>query len=196
LANGNVLLVTEEDYEQTDCSQAGSFQTWWVKRLDGTKDAIVPLDKVELSDLGSFPSPHGAFCSSHWFDYRHGGLVAVGFYGGGTQVLDVRNPRDIKPYAHSVHGASEVWDAMWVPVYEKGRQTGRKTRLLYSIDLVRGLDVYRVTLPGQKPPATTTTSPADGLLGSASLPLGLVGGAVALSTVLSRRRRAGLPAGG
>ena len=36
LANGNILLVTEEDYEQPDCSQAGSFQTWWVKRLDGT----------------------------------------------------------------------------------------------------------------------------------------------------------------
>ena len=57
LANGNVLLVTEEDYEQTDCSKAGSFQTWWVKRLDGTKDAIVPLDKVELADLGTYPLP-------------------------------------------------------------------------------------------------------------------------------------------
>ena len=38
LANGNVLLVTEEDYEQPDCSKAGSFQTWWVKRLDGTAE--------------------------------------------------------------------------------------------------------------------------------------------------------------
>ena len=28
---------------------AGSFQTWWVKRLDGTKSAIVPLDKVEAT---------------------------------------------------------------------------------------------------------------------------------------------------
>ena len=190
LANGNVLLVTEEDYEETDCSKAGSFQTWWVKRLDGTKDAIVPLDKVELSDLGSFPSPRGAFCSSHWFDFRPGGLVAVGFYGGGTQILDVRNPRDIKAYAHSVHGASEVWDAMWVPVYEQGRQTGAKTRLVYAVDLVRGLDVYRVTLPGQTPPATTSTSPSDNLLSSAGLPVGVLGGALALSAALARRRRA------
>jgi hypothetical protein len=186
LANGNVLLVTEEDYEQTDCSKAGSFQTWWVKRLDGTKDAIVPLDKVELSDLGNFPSPHGAFCSSHWFDHRAGGLVAVGFYGGGTQVLDVREPRDVKPYAHSVWGASEVWDAMWVPVYKDGRQTGGKTQILYSIDLVRGLDVYRVTLPGQEPPpASSPTAP----IGASALPLGVVGGAVAASAALSRRRR-------
>ncbi len=188
LANGNVLLVTEEDYEQPDCAQAGSFQTWWVKRLDGTPGAIVPLDKVELADLGNFPSPVGAFCSSHWFDYRAGGLVAAGFYGGGTQILDVRNPRDIKSYAHSVHGASEVWDAMWVPVYDGGRQTNRKTRLVYSIDLVRGLDVYRVTLPGQQPPAGGSSEPSSPI-GAAMLPLGLVGGALALSAAIGRRRR-------
>ena len=188
LANGNILLVTEEDYEQTDCAQAGSFQTWWIKRLDGTKSAIVPLDKVELADLGNYPFPQGAFCSSHWFDFRPGGLVAVGFYGGGTQILDVRNPRDIKPYAHSIHGASEVWDAMWVPDYEDGRQTNRRTRLVYSIDLVRGLDVYRVTLPGQEPPSGGSSEPSSPI-GAAMLPLGLVGGALALSAAIGRRRR-------
>ncbi len=184
--NGNVLLVTEEDYEQTDCSKAGSFQTWWVKRLDGTKGAIVPLDKVELSDLGNFPSPQGAFCSSHWFDFRQGGLVAAGFYGGGTQILDVRNPRDIKSYAHSIWGASEVWDSMWVPVYKHGRMTARKTRFVYSIDLVRGLDVYRVTLPGEKPPAVEEPSSP---IGAAVLPLGLVGLAMTASAAVSRTRR-------
>ena len=92
-----MLLVTEEDYEQTDCTQAGSFQTWWVKRLDGTRNAIVPLDKVELSDLGNFPLPLGAFCSAHWFDWNSSGIVAAGFYGGGTQFLDVRNPRTSSP---------------------------------------------------------------------------------------------------
>jgi hypothetical protein len=59
-----VLLVTEEDYEQTDCSKAGSFQTWWVKRLDGTPDAIVPLDKVELVRPRHLPAAAGAFCSA------------------------------------------------------------------------------------------------------------------------------------
>ncbi len=186
LKNGNVLLVTEEDYEQTDCAQAGSFQTWWVKRLDGTKSAVVPLDKVELADLGNYPLPQGAFCSSHWFDFRQGGLVAVGFYGGGTQVLDVRNPRDITSYAHSVWGASEVWDSMWVPVYKKGRMTSRKTRFLYSIDLVRGLDVYRVTLPGEKPPATVAP---ESPIGAAVLPLGLVGMAMTASAAIGRTRR-------
>ena len=59
LANGNVLLVTEEDYEETDCATAGSFQTWHVKRLDGSDGSIVPLDKVELADLGTYPVPAG-----------------------------------------------------------------------------------------------------------------------------------------
>ena len=146
--DGNVLLVTEEDYEQTDCSKAGSFQTWRVRSLNGRADQIRPLDKVELSDLGTFPSPVGAFCSSHWFDFHRSGIVAVGFYGGGTQFLDVRDPRDIRSWGFAYGGTSEVWDSMWLPRYtDRGRQTGRETNLAYSIDAVRGLDVYRVALP-------------------------------------------------
>ncbi len=193
IANGNVLLVTEEDYEQTDCALAGSFQTWWVKKLDGTPSAIVPLDKVELADLGSFPLPRGAFCSSHWFDYRPGGLVAAGFYGGGTQILDVRDPRDIKPYAHAIWGLSEVWDAMWVPVYKSGKQTGARTNVVYSVDLVRGLDVYAVDVPGDGrgavPPASRGTQRTVGQrVAGGVVPLGLVGVAMAAALGLRRRR--------
>jgi len=157
-SHGNVLLVTEEDYEQTDASLAGSFQTWWVKRLDGTRGSIVPLDKVELSDLGTYPLPVGAFCSSHWFDWHSGGIVAAGFYGGGTQLVDARNPRDLKTYGHAVWGVSEVWDAMWVPRYDaQGHQSGGKTNVVFSIDLLRGLDVYRVALPGSRTARTDTS---------------------------------------
>lgn len=193
LRHGNVLLVTEEDYEQTDCSLAGSFQTWWVKRLDGKAGSIVPLDKVELADLGNFPLPQGAFCSSHWFDYRDGGLVAVGFYGGGTQVLDVTNPRRITPYAHAIWGASEVWDAMWVPVYEDGVQTGRDTNVVYAIDLLRGLDVYAVDVTGHEGGGTTlrlaSDTGAEQRLESSSAPLVLVGVAALLALGLGGVRR-------
>jgi hypothetical protein len=186
-ANGNVLLVTEEDYEQVDCAQAGSFQTWWVKRLDGTPDAIVPLDKVELADLGSFPLPAYAFCSAHWFDYHPSGIVAVGFYGGGTQLVDVRDARDLKPFGHATWGASEVWDSYWVPVYNKsGVRTSRSTDLVYSVDLVRGLDVYRVDLPG------TTSTPLAGpvTLGPAQgLPVVLVAAALLGAAYLRRASR-------
>ena len=109
----------------------------------------MPLDKVELSDLGTYPMPVGAFCSSHWFDFHPSGIVAAGFYGGGTQFVDVRNPKDLKSYGHATWGASEVWDSYWMPVYSKtGVMTAKKTNLAYSVDLARGIDVYRVDLPG------------------------------------------------
>ena len=196
--NGNVLLVTEEDYEQTDCTKAGSFQTWWVKRLDGTPSAIVPLDKVELADLGSFPLPHGAFCSSHWFDYNRRGIVAAGFYGGGTQFLDVRRPRHIRPYGHAVWGASEVWDTMWVPVYRKdGRRTQRASHVAYSIDAVRGLDVYTVRLPGDGSRTSRTAGLAPSSVGeraqAGAVPAGIVGLAL-VGAIALRRGRRGVPA--
>ncbi len=191
LANGNILLVTEEDYEQPDCSQAGSFQTWWVKRLDGTANAIVPLDKVELSDLGSFPLPVGAFCSSHWFDFHPSGIVTAGFYGGGTQLLDVRNPKDIKPYGHATWGVSEVWDSYWVPAYSKtGVATGKKTNLAYSVDLARGIDVYRVDLPGSSwDTSAASIAPGGGGWGPMGSVAGVLG--VILVALLLRRRTAG-----
>jgi len=147
--NGNVLLVTEEDYEQTDCTQAGSFQSWKVKTLTGGKSAIVPLDKVELTDLDPSAPPVYGFCSAHWFDYHQSGIAAVGFYGGGLQLVDTRNPRKLTSYGRASWGASEVWDAYWVPKYDGfGRITKKRTHLVYTLDAVRGLDVYNVALPG------------------------------------------------
>lgn len=186
IANGNVLLVTEEDYEQTDCTKAGSFQTWWVKKLNGKDSQIVPLDKVELSDLGTFPVPQYAFCSSHWFDFHQSGIVAVGFYGGGTQLIDVRDPRHITSYGHASWGVSEVWDTMWVPVYKAdGTMTKRKTNVAYSIDLVRGLDVYAVQLPsGPKLRLASTAAGSD-----RPSPVWWLGGLTVLLGVAVLRRR-------
>ena len=195
LANGNVLLVTEEDYEETDCTKAGSFQTWHVKTLNGGKGGIVPLDKVELSDLGNFPSPRGAFCSAHWFDYRPGGIVAIGYYGGGTQFIDVRNPQKLKSHGYAHWGASEVWDAMWVPVYDRrGDQTGRSTNVVYSVDLARGIDVYSVNVPGdgrgsEPYPSSSTGQSVVGSISNGAVPIGLVGGALALVVAIRRRTR-------
>ena len=199
--NGNLLLVTEEDYEQTDCTQAGSFQTWKVNSLSGrSKSAIVPLDKVELSDLqaqqpSTVPQVQGAFCSSHWFDHRGGKLVAAGFYNGGTQFLDISDPRHIRSYGYAYWGpGSQVWDSRWVPIYDAdGKQTGHKSNVAYSIDLVRGLDVYVVDLgdgrgtqptPGVSPDRSSVQRAAG-----AVLPIGLVGGALALTVAVRRRTR-------
>ena len=109
----------------------------------------MPLDKVELADLGTFPLPVGAFCSSHWFDFHPSGIVAAGFYGGGTQFIDVRKPQDIKSYGHATWGARRCGTPTGCRSTTKaGVMTSKKTNLAYSVDLVRGIDVYRVDLPG------------------------------------------------
>lgn len=144
------MLATEKDYVERDCTIAGSFQTWHVKALNPKRrSAIEPLDKVELSDLQaeqptSVPKPTDTICSSHWFDHRAGGIVAVGFYGGGTQFIDVSNPKDIKSDGYAYWGGTQVWDTRWVPIHEDGKQVQRKSNVAYSIDLVSGLDVYVV----------------------------------------------------
>ena len=71
---------------------------------------------------------------------------------------------------------------MWVPAYDaKGRQTGRTSNVLYSIDLVRGLDVYSVDVPGdgrgsEPPPGPLPVPTAVDRAVGAAVPMGLVGG--------------------
>ncbi len=198
LKNGNVLLVTEEDYEQTDCSLAGSFQTWRIGSFR-QDDAITPLDRVELADLGG-PAEGVApvdarFCSAHWFDYHHNGIAAVAYYGGGVRLIDVRDPRDIKAYGFA-QGGGVVWDAYWVPQRDaEGNALRPKTNILYSVDLIRGLDVYRVDLPSKRatdPDAATAIASASTesqQMAVGALALGLAG-FVAIGAI--RRRRSGL----
>ncbi len=161
LSNGNVLLITEEDYEQTDCSLAGSFQTWKIDGFD-RPDGIKPLDKVELADLGGptdFVPPVGTFCSAHWFDYHQSGIAAVGYYGGGVRLVDVRDPKDIKPYGYAVGG--ETWDAYWLPQRRaNGTAELPRTNILYQVDLLTGLTVYRVNLPAGNAGQRATTAGA------------------------------------
>ncbi len=171
--NGNVLLVTEEDYENTDCATAGSFQTWYVGGQlgspDGTPGTITPLDRINPVDAGEGVSaPHMAFCSAHWFDYHPSGIVAEGFYEGGLRLLDVRDPSDIKEYGYVASGLSEVWDAYWVPQRNAaGVATGdKKTNIVYTVDAVRGLDVYTVDLPGSGGSGGGVLTGLTGLLGA------------------------------
>ena len=46
--------------------------------------------------------------------------------------------------------ATEVWDAYWVPQRNaNGVAQAKKTNIVYTTDLVRGLDVYEVDVPGK-----------------------------------------------
>jgi hypothetical protein len=83
---------------------------------------------------------------------------------------------------------------MWVPVYDRqGDQTGASSNVVYSIDLVRGLDVYSVDVPGDGRGSNPYPSAADGSvvsrISNGAVPMGLVGGALALVVAVRRRTR-------
>jgi len=164
LGLGEVLLLTEEDYGTKPCATAGSFQTWHVPALDpainpdGVRGGgtVEPLDLwvPELLDGSTDVPAVGAFCSAHYFDYHQEGFVAQAWYQQGVRLLDVRDPRDIQQIGWFFTGASEAWDAYWIPQRdEAGRTivdaTGEtvKTNIVYVLDAVRGLDVLQVDLP-------------------------------------------------
>jgi hypothetical protein len=163
---GNVLLATEEDYIDPTCDTEGNFETWGVDTLDpdevdartdslGEVDGgtITPLGQwnTELFDTG-IDTPAGAFCSAHYFDYHQSGIVAQGFYQQGLRLLDVDDPADIRQIGYWVPQASEVWSAYWVPERDEDGRVVRtatgdiaKSDVVYTSDLVRGIDVLRVT---------------------------------------------------
>ncbi len=116
----------------------------------------------------------------------------------------MRNPADLKQHGYFASALSEVWDAYWVPERTaKGVATGRKTNIVYTADLIRGVDVFTVDLPGVesdsslplpelKPAANTS---GTGMATAPMLSGGAVLFAIALMPVLLRWRRRGRTGG-
>jgi hypothetical protein len=167
--DGNVLLVTEEDYLHATCEAEGTFSTWYIPYLDhGQYESDNPLRKSnlgrmepldnwnsEIMDTGE-KTLAGAFCSAHYFNYHDAGFIAQGWYQQGTRILDVRNPRDIKQVGYFFTGDTETWNAYWVPERDaSGKVTGKDTNIVYTNDVARGIDVLRVNLPTTPPSSTT-----------------------------------------
>ena len=195
VANGNVLLVTEEDYENTDCATAGSIQTWQVGSLDGTPGTITPLDRINPVDIGEGVSaPQMAFCSAHWFDFHPSGIVAPGLLRGrpaaarrprpdGHQGVRLRRQRALRGLGRLLGAGSGTRTA--------SRPAGRPTSSTPSTRSA-GWTSTPSTCPAPPPggprPAAARSSPGrpDPALGGARLGLaGLAGLATA------RRRFAG-----
>jgi LVIVD repeat len=144
---GQTLLITEEDYIDTDevppggCRGQGKFETWDVSALG--RGAITPLDTWETELNGMFTSgavdskaPVTVNCSSHWFDAR-AGVTAVGWYEQGVSFLDYRSPADIKQVGYYIPANGSTWAAYWSPTDPNGE-------IVYTADAYRGVDVLRI----------------------------------------------------
>jgi hypothetical protein len=156
---GSTLLVTEEDYVDTDedqpgsCNGQGKFEAW---SIVGGAGKMKPLDtwKTELNgyltggDAQDSKAPVTANCSSHWFEER-GGIAAVGWYEQGVRFLDVRNPKDIRQVGYYLPADGATWAAYWVP---------GASDIVYTADPARGIDVLRIDDP-TKPKAASVTAP-------------------------------------
>jgi hypothetical protein len=144
---GKTLLITEEDYIDTDevppggCRGQGKFETWDVSRLN--KGAITPQGTWETELNGMFTSgatdskaPVTVNCSSHWFDAKDG-VAAVGWYEQGVRFLDYRTPSDISQVGYYIPANGSTWAAYWSPTDPNGE-------IVYTADAYRGVDVLKI----------------------------------------------------
>jgi hypothetical protein len=148
---GNTLLVTEEDYIDTDevppggCRGQGKFETWDISNL--SSGAITPQDTWETELNGMFTSgavdskaPVTVNCSSHWFDSK-GGVAAIGWYEQGVRFLDYRDPADLEQVGYYIPANGSTWAAYWSPTDKKGE-------VVYTADAYRGVDVLKIDSGG------------------------------------------------
>src|SRR3954471_14000580 len=161
---GKTLLVTEEDYIDTDevppggCRGQGKFETWDISGM-GQTGAITPQDTWETELNGMFTSgavdskaPVTVNCSSHWFDARNG-VAAIGWYEQGVRFLDYRTPRKIRQVGYYIPANGSTWAAYWSPTDKHGQ-------VVYTADAYRGIDVLRIDGGGRKAKARRAPVPA------------------------------------
>ncbi|HET9671812.1 MAG TPA: hypothetical protein VFQ40_03065 [Actinomycetota bacterium] len=152
---GKTLLVTEEDYIDTDevppggCRGQGKFETWAVSMRAG---GMRPLDAwmTELNGSDS-KATFAVNCSSHWFDASKD-LVAMGWYEQGTRFLDVHDPRDIRQVGYHLPANGSTWAASWSP-------TDPTRSIVYTADAYLGVEVLRIDRKADLATMPTLTAP-------------------------------------
>jgi hypothetical protein len=155
---GEVMAVTEEDYDRPTCQGQGSFQTWQISNehnSDGsTKLKLLDLWTTELNELAEQKgrSPATVQCSAHWFDYDNG-LIAQGWYDQGVRFLDISNPRDIKQVGYWAT-TGEFWAAYFAP-------TDPKREIVYGLDTAGGIDVLKIDRSASASRVAMDVSEAD-----------------------------------
>jgi hypothetical protein len=146
---GKTLLITEEDYIDTDevppggCRGQGKFETWDLSKFGKSGGPITPLGTWETELNGMFTggavdskAPVTVNCSSHWFDAKDG-VAAVGWYEQGVRFLDYRTPTDIAQVGYYIPANGSTWAAYWSPTDPQGQ-------IVYTADAYRGVDVLRI----------------------------------------------------
>ena len=136
---GELVMGTEEDFNSTTCDGEGQFT---IASLAGSYDGegwrSTPQDKFRLKTVGTW-SPKGKeatvqlnSCSAHYFDLANG-LVAYGWYGQGTRILDIRDPENPIQVAYFRPDGGNVWASYWFGDH------------VIVADNARGIDILKLT---------------------------------------------------
>ena len=156
--NGSTLLITEEDYVDTDevppggCRGQGKFETWSISMRPG---GLRPLD-TWMTEMNGSDSKAAATvnCSSHWFEVSKD-LVAVGWYEQGTRFLDVHDPGNIRQVGFYLPANGSTWAAYWSP-------TDPTRSVVYTADAYLGVEVLRIDRKADLSTMPTLTAPIPG----------------------------------
>ena len=136
---GELVMGTEEDFNSTTCDGEGQFT---IASLEGSYDGegwrSTPQDKFRLKTVGTW-SPKDKegtvqlnSCSAHYFDLANG-LVAYGWYGQGTRILDISDPENPIQVAYFRPDGGNVWASYWFGDY------------VIVADNARGIDILKLT---------------------------------------------------
>jgi hypothetical protein len=161
---GGTLLVTEEDYIDTDevppggCRGQGKFETWDISGLSSGSIRPQGTWETELNGMftgGSVDSkaPVTVNCSSHWFDAKNG-VAAVGWYEQGVRFLNYTRPKTIQQVGYYIPANGSTWAAYWSPTDPNGE-------IVYTADAYRGVDVLKIDGGGVSGKKVTAPVPSS-----------------------------------
>ncbi|HVF53721.1 MAG TPA: hypothetical protein VNC78_08970 [Actinomycetota bacterium] len=133
------ILGSDETNADATCSEtSGAFQTFDTRgwRRTHTIHHVEDFRAEKGTTLDGNATVNVLGCSSHWFQahpkFRHGGLVAVGFYEHGTRFVEVAKDGLIEEVGYFLPFAGSTSAAYWLT-----------DRIVYAVDYARGIDVLR-----------------------------------------------------
>jgi hypothetical protein len=141
---GELVMGTEEWFNSTTCNGEGQFV---ISSLEGSYNGegwkSTPEKPFRLKTVGTW-TPYGKeatiplnSCSAHYFDLANG-LIAYGWYGQGTRILDVTDPTNPTQVGYFRPDGGNVWASYWYGDY------------VIVADNARGIDILKLDSAAKK----------------------------------------------
>ncbi len=138
--DGRLLVVGDEAWVTSSCTGAPTYGglSFYDIRVPAAPLLVGSFNLPRGEAVSSLLVPVGdSWCTAHMYDFLPGTrYLAVGWYAGGLNVLDLSNPSLPKEVAHYYGGGLAPWSALW--------HRGRIWTSSYSGN--RSVDVFEVDL--------------------------------------------------